>query len=183
MNNPNNNPKTKLELTNVYVSFVNTEDNSKYGKSITVLAYSEVAGHVECDVIDEITKWVEENNIGSGDDAGKPHFKHYEKEYEVYDYFYFKPGRDTVYSNKDGQTLSLNDIKPNSTICLTARAFPYSYKDENGKTIQGVSHRLSSVFVMEAGESQAQEDAKELYEKIMATNTESKEDNLGDIPF
>ena len=69
--------KTKLILKNVYATYVN-EKNDKYGRSIAVLAYDELGGHIQEDRIDEITKWVEENKIGSGDKAGKPHFTHFE---------------------------------------------------------------------------------------------------------
>ena len=169
--------KTKLILKNVYATYVN-EKNDKYGRSIAVLAYDELGGHIQEDRIDEITKWVEENKIGSGDKAGKPHFTHFENEFETSECFYFKPGRDTEYTDLNGQKLSFSDIKPNSKISIVARAFPYKYK-KDGKEVQGVSNRLSTVIVMEMGESKAYEDTKDLLDELVAE--ENKE--VDDIPF
>lgn len=102
MNNLNDDPKTKLVLKNVYAVHINEKDE-KYSRSIAVVVYDEMGGHVEVDKLDEITKWVEENNIGSGDTAGKPYFYHSENEVESCKYFYFKPGNDTEYTDLNGQ--------------------------------------------------------------------------------
>lgn len=79
--------------------------------------------------------------------------------------------------------LTFNDIKPYSKISLVARAFPYKYKNDNGEEVKGVSHRLSSVIVMEMGESKAYEDTKDLLDELTTEDNVDEKTDYSDVPF
>ena len=183
----------KLKLKNVTVKFVNRND-SKYGKSFAVLVDEHIDGcpydnEEDSEEVKAITKWVKENKIGKGDNAGKPQFSKYDKDEVHSTYFYFRPGWDTNYTDLDGNELLFSDIMAGSVISLTARAYPYTYTDA-GITTSGVTHKLTSVVVMKMGEDRAYEDTQGLLAELLAEETKhdneeekTEEVDLSENPF
>ena len=182
MNDFNNDPKTKLVLKNVFLVYkneANEKDGKKFNRSISV--------RVDKPEIEMITKWVKDNNIGSGDKAGVPQIM--TREFDDGDkvhYFYFWPSNNTEYTDSNGiDKLSFEDLTEGSTISLVARAEAYDYTGKNGVRKKGVAHRLTSVVVMKAVPNTAREDTKDLLDELSTSHTEEKtgDVDLSEIPF
>jgi hypothetical protein len=134
---------TKLRLDDVEVVFANLDDTG-FGRSITISA-------TDPEVEKSITEWVEENNIGKGDKAGKPNFK----EYEGRKQYAFKIGDNTLFAGVEG--LTKNNLGFGSRITLVANAFEW-----DNKFGRGVSSSLNAVLVKKAANSASDADMAEL---------------------
>ena len=137
------NDKTKLVLKNVGVVFANLEDEG-FGRSITVDATDDK-------VKSAITQWVEDNNIGKGDKAGKPNFKEYEGKFQ----YSFKLNDRTKFVGLEG--LSEKDLGFGATVSVVAKSFQY-----DNKFGKGTSGNLSAVLVEKGANSSSDSDVAEL---------------------
>ena len=134
---------TKITLKNVKVVFVSLEDEG-FGRSITVDATSK-------EVKETITKWVKDNNIGKGDNAGKPNFKDYENTTQ----YQFKMNDNTRFAGING--LSEKDLGFGAQVSLTANSFQY-----DNKFGKGTGSSLSAVVVEARSPTSADSDLAEL---------------------
>lgn len=137
----------KIKLGGMKVIFANLVDEG-FGKSITV------------DVTDEkyrnaITKWVKENNIGKGANAGKPNFKEYTKDGNTTVQYSFKINDNTRFAGLNGLTEA--NLGYGATIALIAQAFDY-----DNKFGKGTSASLSAVVVERGATTGADADLSEL---------------------
>ena len=157
----------KITLRDVEVVFASIDDTG-FGRSITVNA-------TDKDVKKAITEWVEKNNIGKGDKAGKPNFK----EYEGKEQYAFKINDYTRFAGLNG--LSEKDLGFGARISLVANAFEY-----DNKFGKGVSGSLSAVVVEKRAATSADGDLADLLGKepdVVVEPIEGEKVNLDDIPF
>lgn len=154
----------KITLRGAEVVFANLVDDG-FGKSITVNATDPATKKA-------ITEWVERNNIGKGDKAGKPNFKEYEGKLQ----YAFKINDYTRFAGLNG--LTEKDLGFGAKVSLTAIAFDY-----DNKFGKGTSGSLSAVLVEARASTSADDDLQELMgdaqelhgiEKAQATYKEIK---------
>lgn len=158
--------KIKLTLRDVEVIFVSLQDDG-FGRSLTINC-------TDKEIKDSITKWVKDNNIGKGDNAGKPNFKDYEGKIQ----YSFKINDFTVFGGKDG--LDKSALGFGSSISLTAKSFEY-----DNKFGKGTSGALSAVLVESRAKTGADDDLAELLgeEAPEDTTDYGRELSLNDIPY
>lgn len=133
----------KITLRGAEVVFANLVDDG-FGKSITVNATDPATKKA-------ITDWVERNNIGKGDKAGKPNFKEYEGKLQ----YAFKINDYTRFAGLNG--LTEKDLGFGAKVSLTAIAFDY-----DNKFGKGTSGSLSAVLVEARASTSADDDLQEL---------------------
>lgn len=153
----------KITLRNVEVVFANLQDEG-FGKSITVNA-------TDKEVKDAITKWVEGNGIGKGDNAGKPNFKEYEGKIQ----YSFKINDFTQFAGLNG--LTKDNLGFGARISLIANAFEY-----DNKFGKGVSGSLSAVVVEKRASTSADGDLAELLGDTIEPPFEDTPINLNGMP-
>jgi hypothetical protein len=166
----------KLTLKNVEIVFANLEDEG-FGKSITINC-------TDKEIKATITKWVKDNKIGKGENAGKPNFKEYEDKLQ----YAFKINDYTVFAGLNG--LDKSNLGFGATVSLTAKAFDY-----DNKFGKGTSGALSAVVVEGRAKTGSDDDLSELLggrEVSQKTNDEplpedttdyDKPIDLSSIPF
>lgn len=174
-----NSNKTRLMLKNVFLAYkneANEKDGKKFSRSLTV--------EVNEPEIEKITKWVKDNNIGSGDKAGVPQVGTRTLDSgDSVNYFYFWPNKDTRYTDSNGaEELSFEELTEGSTISLVARAEAYDYTGKDGVRRKGVAHRLTSVVVVKATPDVVCEDTKDLLDELAADNAGNIADEDIDYP-
>lgn len=153
---------TKLKLKGVTVIFANLSDEG-FGKSITIDA-------TDKEVQEQITTWVKTNNIGRGDNAGKPNFK----EYEGRSQFSFKINDYTRFAGLNG--LDEHKLGFGAKVSLIANAFEY-----DNKFGKGTSSSLSAAVIEKGANTAADADLAELLDD----NPGKEEDapiTLDDLP-
>lgn len=144
----------KITLRDVEVIFANLEDEG-FGKSITINATDKATQK-------KITGWVETNNIGKGDNAGKPNFKEYEGKYQ----YSFKINDYTRFAGLNG--LEQKDLGFGARISLIANAFEY-----DNKFGKGTSGSLSAVVIEKRASSSSDGDLAELLGEPIVTDGET----------
>ena len=134
---------TKLKLEHVNIVFANLVDDG-FGRSLTIDVTDKA-------VRDKITKWVETNNIGKGDKAGKPNFKEYEGKMQ----YAIKISDYTRFAGLNG--LTKDDLGFSAKVSLVAQSFEY-----DNKFGKGVSANLSAVLVEERAKTGGDADMADL---------------------
>lgn len=156
--------KTKLTLRGVEVIFANLEDEG-FGRSITIDV-------TDPETAKAIKNWVEANNIGKADNAGKPNFKDYEGKKQ----YAFKINDFTRFAGQNG--LSEKDLGFGAKISLVAKAFDY-----DNKFGKGTSASLSAVLVEQRSSTGADEDLAELLgDEVPPNNDDAPPPNDNDAP-
>lgn len=139
-----------LKLKNVKVVFKN-EGKDGYKPSLVIDA-------TDLSVRATITKWVEENNIGKGEQAGKPHFGVYEPKdnngNEKQFRYMFRITKRTVFKGLNG--LGESDLGYGARVSLVADTYKYS------KFGGGVGQSLLAVKVLSASSNSNERYADEL---------------------
>lgn len=137
----------KIKLGGIKVIFANLVDEG-FGRSITIDA-------TEDKIRSAITKWVVANNIGKGNNAGKPNFKEYEKDGNTTIQYSFKLNDYSKIAGLNG--LDEKSLGFGATIALIAQAFAY-----DNKFGKGTSASVSAVLVEKGASTGADSDLADL---------------------
>lgn len=123
----------ELTLTHVSVIFAELNEESDFGRSVTIDA-------TEPDVLAFITKWAEENNYNV-------RIKDYEREGVITKQVTFKLSRYTKIAGKEG--LSEKDLTRGAKVNLIVRTYEYTLPTG----VKGISASISNLFIVEGGKS------------------------------
>jgi len=177
MNEP---AEPKIKITSAKVVFANLEDEG-FGKSITIDVTDQA-------LQDQISKWVKDNNIGKGANAGKANFKEYEKDGNKTIQYSFKINDNTKFAGLNG--LTEQNLGYGATVSLVAQSFYY-----DNKFGKGYSASLSAVLVEKGNTTSADGDLSDLLsehgeevkgEDVVISSKdfdENKTIDLSEIPF
>lgn len=123
----------ELTLTHVSVVFAELNENSDFGRSITIDA-------TEPDVQAFITKWAESNNYNV-------RIKDYERDGVKTKQVTFKLSQYTKIAGKEG--LSEKDLTRGAKVNLIVRTYEYTLPTG----VKGISASISNLFIVEGGKS------------------------------
>ena len=145
-----NNNFTKLVLKNVLVEFFNKGDQ-KFKPSLVINTNDSTLRA-------KIGRWVEDNRIGRGKEAGKPIFTEYKPDGddgEVHLRYLFRITDRTKFKGING--LGLSDLGRGSRVSLVANA--YKYTSDFG---DGIGKSLTAVKILTPAENSCDKDMDEL---------------------